>query len=198
MQQSASPAVCSPASPLVRVQCQRWLSWPRSSLRVVDWNIDRGLKRSASVDSMADTKADVFILQEVGINAHRTHRLNIAREIPRNWRMSNSRVIRFQQQSDFWKPRKPSRWRRKSISQRLLEDSAKYGSAPLVNLADNLNQNASKTGLAEALARPAVPTARLAATRARHLLEAAPHRLGLCSRPCAGRRSQSSHIRESL
>jgi len=115
----------------------QWLSWPRSSLRVVDWNIDRGLKLPAIIDFLADTNADVFILQEVDINAHRTHRLNIAREIARKlrvnyvfgrefveltqgtktspayhgqttfsrWKISNPRLIHFQRQSDFWKPR---------------------------------------------------------------------------------------------
>jgi endonuclease/exonuclease/phosphatase family metal-dependent hydrolase len=115
----------------------QWLSWPRSSLRIVDWNIDRGLKLSAIIDFLADTSADVFILQEVDINAHRTHRLNIAREIAQKlrlnyvfgrefveltqgtkttpayhgqatlsrWKISNPRIIRFQRQSDFWKPR---------------------------------------------------------------------------------------------
>lgn len=115
----------------------QWLSWPRSSLRVVDWNIDRGLQLPAIIDFLGSTNADIFILQEIDINAHRTHRLNIAREIARKlrlnyvfgrefveltqgtrsnpayhgqatlsrWRISNSRLIRFRQQSNFWKPR---------------------------------------------------------------------------------------------
>ena len=66
----------------------QWLSWPRSSLRVVDWNIDRGLKLPAIMDFLADTHADVFVLQEVDINAHRTHGLNIAREIARKLRLN--------------------------------------------------------------------------------------------------------------
>jgi endonuclease/exonuclease/phosphatase family metal-dependent hydrolase len=114
-----------------------WLSWPRSSIRVVDWNIDRGLQLRAIVDFLGDAKADVFILQEVDINARRTHCLNIAQEIARKlrlnyvfgrefveltqgsdtspayhgqatlsrWTISNSRIIRFRQQSSFWKPR---------------------------------------------------------------------------------------------
>jgi endonuclease/exonuclease/phosphatase family metal-dependent hydrolase len=114
-----------------------WLSWPRSSLRVLDWNIDRGLKLPAILDFLGETKADIFILQEVDINAHRTHRLNIAREIARKlrlnyvfgrefveltqgtksspayhgqatlsrWKISNPRLIHFEQQSNFWKPR---------------------------------------------------------------------------------------------
>ncbi|MGA7290375.1 MAG: endonuclease/exonuclease/phosphatase family protein, partial [Terriglobales bacterium] len=103
----------------------------------MDWNIDRGLKLPAVIDFLANTNADVFILQEVDINAYRTHRLNIAREIARKlrlnyvfgrefveltqgtksspayhgqatfsrWKISNPRLIRFQQQSDFWEPR---------------------------------------------------------------------------------------------
>jgi endonuclease/exonuclease/phosphatase family metal-dependent hydrolase len=228
----------------------QWLSWPRSSLRVVDWNIDRGLKLPAIIDFLADTNADVFFLQEVDINAHRTHGLNIAREIAQRlrlnyvfgrefveltqgsktspayhgqatlsrWKISNSRIIRFQRQSDFWKPRwfKPNL---QTFQERLggrvalaaeiniagastlcynlhlesrsndelrlaqlnevLEDSAEYDSARLIILAGDLNLNASKPGTAGALARAGfrdvVPTARLATTPARHLLEAGHH-----------------------
>ena len=228
----------------------QWLSWPSSSLRVVDWNIDRGLKLPAIIDFLADTKADVFILQEVDINAHRTHRLNIAREIARKlrlnyvfgrefveltqgtktspayhgqatlsrWKISNPRVIRFQRQSDFWKPRwfKPNLQTfqerlggrvalaaeiniagastlcynlhlesrsndelRLSQLNEVLKDSTKYDSACLVILAGDLNLDASKPGIAGALARAgfrdAVPTARVATTPARHLLEAGHH-----------------------
>jgi endonuclease/exonuclease/phosphatase family metal-dependent hydrolase len=228
----------------------QWLSWPRSSLRVVDWNIDRGLKLPAIIDFLAGTNADVFLLQEVDVNAHRTHRLNIAREIARKlglnyvfgrefveltqgtktspafhgqatlsrWKISNPRVIRFQRQSDFWKPRwfKPKlqtlqerlggrvalaaeiniaeastlcynlhlesrsndELRRAQLNE-VLEDSAKYGSACRVILAGDLNLNASKPGIAGALDRAgfrdAVPTACLATTPARHLLEAGRH-----------------------
>ena len=114
----------------------QWLSWPRSTVRVVDWNIDRGLQLRSIIDFLGDTNADIFILQEVDINARRTQRLNIAQEIARKlqlnyvfgrefveltqgtsaspawhgqatlsrWKISNARIIRFQQQSDFWKP----------------------------------------------------------------------------------------------
>jgi endonuclease/exonuclease/phosphatase family metal-dependent hydrolase len=115
----------------------QWLCWPRSSFRVVDWNIDRGLKLPAIIDFLDDAQADILILQEVDINAHRTHRMNVAQEIAKKlrlnyvfgrefeeltqgtkaspayhgqatlsrWRISNPRVIHFQRQSDFWKPR---------------------------------------------------------------------------------------------
>ena len=115
----------------------QWLSWPSSSVRVLDWNIDRGLKLSEIIDFLGESEADIFLLQEVDINADRTHRLNIAQEIARKlhlnyvfgrefvelsqgsktspayhgqatlsrWKMSKSRIIHFQRQSDFWKPR---------------------------------------------------------------------------------------------
>jgi endonuclease/exonuclease/phosphatase family metal-dependent hydrolase len=115
----------------------QWLSWPRGSIRVLDWNIDRGLHLQSIIDFLGDANADIFILQEVDINARRTHRLNVAQEIARKlrlnyvfgrefveltqgsdtspayhgqatlsrWKMSNSRIVRFQQQSNFWKPR---------------------------------------------------------------------------------------------
>ena len=114
----------------------QWFSWPQSSVRVVDWNIDRGLQLASIIEFLAERKADILILQEVDINARRTHRLNIAHEIARKlrlnyvfgrefveltqgsknnpayhgqatlsrWKISNPRVIHFQQQSNFWKP----------------------------------------------------------------------------------------------
>jgi endonuclease/exonuclease/phosphatase family metal-dependent hydrolase len=66
----------------------RWLSWPRDSIRVVDWNIDRGLQLRSIIDFLGDTNGDVFILQEVDVNARRTHHLNIAQEIARKLRLN--------------------------------------------------------------------------------------------------------------
>src|SRR5277367_2112101 len=52
-----------------------------SPIQVVDWNIDRGLQLGGVIDFLASTKADLILLQEVDLNARRTHQLNIAREI---------------------------------------------------------------------------------------------------------------------
>jgi endonuclease/exonuclease/phosphatase family metal-dependent hydrolase len=115
----------------------QWLSWPRSSIKIVDWNIDRGLQLRSIIDFLGDANADIFILQEVDVNARRTNRVNVAQEIARKlhlnyvfgrefveltqgsknspayhgqatlsrWKISSSRIISFQQQSNFWKPR---------------------------------------------------------------------------------------------
>jgi len=55
--------------------------WPRDSFRVVDWNIERGTKLAAIVEFLKKCKADLILLQEVDLNAKRTHHLDIAREI---------------------------------------------------------------------------------------------------------------------
>jgi endonuclease/exonuclease/phosphatase family metal-dependent hydrolase len=57
--------------------------WPPKSLRIVDWNIDRGLQLQGVTSFLASANADILILQEVDLNARRTHRRNIAEEIAR-------------------------------------------------------------------------------------------------------------------
>ncbi len=66
----------------------RWLISPPNSIRVVDWNIDRGLRLEGIIDFLEHVNADVLILQEVDINARRTHRRNIAEEIARKLQMN--------------------------------------------------------------------------------------------------------------
>ncbi|MGB9435767.1 MAG: endonuclease/exonuclease/phosphatase family protein, partial [Candidatus Acidiferrum sp.] len=104
--------------------------------KVVCWNIDRGLQLPRIIEFLGRSKADILLLQEADLNARRTHRLHIAREIAQKlqlnyifgrefqeltqgtrhspayhgqatlsrWPLSNARVLRFQQQSDFWQP----------------------------------------------------------------------------------------------
>jgi endonuclease/exonuclease/phosphatase family metal-dependent hydrolase len=66
----------------------RWAAWSPTSLRVVDWNIDRGLQLPGIIDFLVGTKADILILQEVDLNARRTHHLNVAEEIARKLQMN--------------------------------------------------------------------------------------------------------------
>jgi len=109
---------------------------PPDSIRVVNWNINRGLRLQRVIEFLASAKADVFLLQESDLNARRTHHLNVAKEIAQKlqmnyvfgrefqeltqgsrtspayhgqatlsrWPLSNSRIIRFQKQSNFWRP----------------------------------------------------------------------------------------------
>lgn len=115
----------------------RWQFGPIRTIRVVDWNIDRGLRLTEIKEFLASQQADLLTLQEVDLNAKRTHGLNVAEELARKlgmnyvfgrefeeltqgsrtspayhgqatlsrWRLKNPRVIRFQSQSGFWRPR---------------------------------------------------------------------------------------------
>ena len=115
----------------------RWVLIPPDSIRVVNWNINRGLRQQRVIEFLATAKADVVLLQECDLNARRTHHLNVANEIAQKlrmnyvfgrefqeltegsraspayhgqatlsrWPLSNSRVLRFQKQSNFWRPR---------------------------------------------------------------------------------------------
>jgi endonuclease/exonuclease/phosphatase family metal-dependent hydrolase len=62
--------------------------WPPGSLRIVDWNIARGVQLSAVMDFLAGTNADIITLQEADLNARRSHRLNIAEEIAKKLQMN--------------------------------------------------------------------------------------------------------------
>jgi endonuclease/exonuclease/phosphatase family metal-dependent hydrolase len=58
------------------------------SLKIVDWNIERGQQLQGVIDFLLGVNADIVILQEVDLNARRTHRLNIAETIARNLQMN--------------------------------------------------------------------------------------------------------------
>jgi endonuclease/exonuclease/phosphatase family metal-dependent hydrolase len=66
----------------------RWLVSTPKSLRIVSWNIDRGLQLQGVTDFLLGVNADILILQEVDLNARRTHRLNIAETIARKLEMN--------------------------------------------------------------------------------------------------------------
>lgn len=66
----------------------RWLPGPPDSVRIVDWNIDRGLKLRGVIEFLAGAKADIVLLQEADLNARRTHHINVAREIAQKLEMN--------------------------------------------------------------------------------------------------------------
>jgi endonuclease/exonuclease/phosphatase family metal-dependent hydrolase len=66
----------------------RWIVSAPKSLRIVDWNIDRGQQLQGVTDFLVGVNADILTLQEVDLNARRTHRLNIAETIARKLEMN--------------------------------------------------------------------------------------------------------------
>src|SRR6202140_210017 len=67
---------------------RRWALSPFPAMRVVNWNIERGLRLPEIIDFLGSQNADLLILQEVDLNARRTRRLNIAEEIARRLGMN--------------------------------------------------------------------------------------------------------------
>src|SRR5271165_6357528 len=66
----------------------RLVLFPPDSIRVVNWNINRGMRLEKLIEFLAGAKADVILLQEADLNARRTHHLNIAKEIAQKFRMN--------------------------------------------------------------------------------------------------------------
>jgi endonuclease/exonuclease/phosphatase family metal-dependent hydrolase len=62
--------------------------WPRSDFRIVDWNIDRGLRLGLIIRFLRSFRADIVLLQEVDFNCSRTHHLDIAQEIARTLQLN--------------------------------------------------------------------------------------------------------------
>lgn len=69
---------------------------PRT-IRVVDWNIDRGLNLPGILDFLASFDADLLLLQELDLNARRTHRVNVAEQIARRLKMNYVWAREFQE-----------------------------------------------------------------------------------------------------
>ncbi|HWC17706.1 MAG TPA: endonuclease/exonuclease/phosphatase family protein [Terriglobales bacterium] len=113
------------------------IPWSREYVRVITWNIERGLQFSGILDFLREIQADLILLQEVDLNAQRSQRRDVANDLARRlrlnyvfakefhelaqgsrtspayqglatlspWPLTHARVLRFQDQSQFWKPR---------------------------------------------------------------------------------------------
>lgn len=75
----------------------RWDWWSRDVVRVVNWNIERGMRLPQVVDFLESQRADLLILQEVDFNARRTRFLNIADEIASKLEMNYVFGVEFQE-----------------------------------------------------------------------------------------------------
>lgn len=137
----AAPPANAPASdPLQTVQSgnfARDAAAFRPTAAVLNWNIDRGKHLDDIKDQIRAQRPDLCIFQEVDLDARRTHRQDVARELAETFAMNYvfapefhelsqgtadepayhgqallttlpvraSRLIRFEHQSGWWKPR---------------------------------------------------------------------------------------------
>jgi endonuclease/exonuclease/phosphatase family metal-dependent hydrolase len=56
-------------------------AWSRNYIRIVSWNIDRGLQFSGILDFLRGAQADILMLQEVDLHVRRTHFRDIALDL---------------------------------------------------------------------------------------------------------------------
>ena len=98
----------------------RWQFWPPQTIRVVNWNIDRGLRLPKITDFLASQQADLLTLQEADLNARRAHYLNVE-ELARNLGMNYVFAREFEELTQGSRTSPPyhgqatlSRWRLKN------------------------------------------------------------------------------------
>jgi endonuclease/exonuclease/phosphatase family metal-dependent hydrolase len=75
----------------------QFVVFPPNCIRIVSWNINRGLQLERIIEFLGSARADVLLLQESDLNARRTHHLNIAKEISRRLEMNYVFAREFQE-----------------------------------------------------------------------------------------------------
>jgi endonuclease/exonuclease/phosphatase family metal-dependent hydrolase len=66
----------------------KFVVFPPNCIRIVSWNINRGLQLQRIIDFLEGARADIVLLQESDLNARRTRHLNIAKEISQKLQMN--------------------------------------------------------------------------------------------------------------
>jgi endonuclease/exonuclease/phosphatase family metal-dependent hydrolase len=75
----------------------QWQFWPVETVRVANWNIDRGLRLAEIAAFLKAQQADLLTLQEVDLNAQRTGRRNVAEELARRLGMNYVFGLEFEE-----------------------------------------------------------------------------------------------------
>jgi endonuclease/exonuclease/phosphatase family metal-dependent hydrolase len=73
--------------------------WSRDFLRIVSWNLNRGLEFPNILDFLSTTQADLLLLQEVDLNARRTRYRDIASELAHHLNLNYVFGMEFQELS---------------------------------------------------------------------------------------------------
>lgn len=138
---AAPPSASSPPEALQTLLSGTYSHAPdtfHSRASILNWNIDRGKHLDEIKEQIRKQKPDLCIFQEVDLDARRTHRQDIAKELAETFGMNyvfapefeelgqgtaedpayhgqallttfpvrSSRMIRFQHESGWWKPRR--------------------------------------------------------------------------------------------
>ncbi len=68
-------------------------------IRLLDWNIERGMKLPAVIDFISEQHPDICIFQEVDLNARRTGRVDVAAEIAKRFQFNYVFGVEFEELS---------------------------------------------------------------------------------------------------
>jgi endonuclease/exonuclease/phosphatase family metal-dependent hydrolase len=85
---------------LDQIETDSFVTGPRflsNHLHVLSWNINRGLKLEGVVEFLHAANADLILLQESDLDARRTQRVNVAREIAKRLKMNYVFAREFQE-----------------------------------------------------------------------------------------------------
>jgi endonuclease/exonuclease/phosphatase family metal-dependent hydrolase len=66
----------------------QFVVFPPNGIRIVSWNINRGLQLQRIIEFLGAARADLVLLQESDLNTRRTKHLNIAKEISQKLEMN--------------------------------------------------------------------------------------------------------------
>ncbi len=72
---------------------------PPASFKLLDWNIERGLQMQGITDAIRRESPHICLLQEVDLNARRTHRQNIAEDLARKLVLNYVFAVEFEELS---------------------------------------------------------------------------------------------------
>ncbi|MGO9432991.1 MAG: endonuclease/exonuclease/phosphatase family protein [Terracidiphilus sp.] len=70
-----------------------------NAIRIVTWNINRGQRLNEVIEFLAEAAADLILLQEVDLNARRTHCRNVAHYIAQALTMNYAFGCEFEELS---------------------------------------------------------------------------------------------------
>ena len=74
--------------------------WSRDFVRIVSWNIERGFQFPKILDFLRTLEADLLLLQEVDLNARRTHYRDVALELAHGLNLNYVFGVEFQELSE--------------------------------------------------------------------------------------------------
>jgi endonuclease/exonuclease/phosphatase family metal-dependent hydrolase len=74
--------------------------WSRNFIRIVSWNIERGFQFLKIRDFLRNAEADLLLLQEVDLNARRTHYRDVALELAHILNFNYVFGVEFQELSE--------------------------------------------------------------------------------------------------